>query len=402
MEFKDLEISDALIIELNKHGIIKPTIVQEKTIPFILDGKDVLVQSETGSGKTLAFALPTIKFIKDTNKVQVMVITPTRELAKQVAEEYEKFAKHRGIKVAIVYGGVSMDKQFVDVKKSEVVVGTPGRLLDLLRRGMLNIEKTEYLVIDEADRLLDMGFIDDINDIMSYMKSRKQTMMFSATINGRIIRIKEKYLNNPVEIFLEKFLKQGVLNQFYYNVEQRDKLPLLIHIIRSLKPEDKALVFSSTKRGTQFVSDALKANNISADSMHGDMTQTAREHVLAKFVKGDLGVLVATDVAARGIHVDDITHVINYDLPNEAETFTHRIGRTARQGRKGVAIVLLTERDYPKMHKIKAEYGARLEKAEVPKFDFKIKLPKREEHHGGGGFNRGPRKAFRGPMHSRR
>lgn len=401
MEFKDLEISDALIVELNKHGIIKPTIVQEKTIPFILDGKDVLVQSETGSGKTLAFALPTIKFIKDTNKVQVLVITPTRELAKQVAEEYEKFAKHRGIKVAIVYGGVSMDKQFVDVKKSEVVVGTPGRLLDLLRRGMLNIEKTEYLVVDEADRLLDMGFIDDINDIISYMKSRKQTMMFSATINGRIMKIKEKYLNKPVEVFLEKFLKQGVLNQFYYNIEQRDKLPLLIHIIKSLKAEDKALVFSSTKSGTQFVSDALKANNISADSMHGDMTQNAREHVLAKFVKGDLGVLVATDVAARGIHVDDITHVINYDLPNEAETYTHRIGRTARQGRKGIAIVLLTERDYPKMHKIKAEYGARLEKAEVPKFDFKIKLPRREERRGGG-FNRGPRKAFRGPMRSRR
>ncbi len=392
--FKELGIKKEVIKKLNENNITKPTLVQEKTIPLIIKGKDVLVQSETGSGKTISFAIPTIQQIKPIKEVQALIITPTRELAKQIANEYIKFAPKEVI-TTVVYGGVSLDKQSIKAKQSAIIVGTPGRLLDLLRRGAINLKKVKYLILDEADRMLDMGFINDINKIIKQLPKKKQSMMFSATINGRIRRLAEKYLNNHEIIILENTIKKGVLKQHYYDVEQRDKLPLLVKLIK--ENEGLSLVFCSTKRATEFVANTLKKNNINAACMNGNMTQNAREKVLKRFTTGDLGVLVATDVAARGIHVDDIKFVYNFDLPNDAETYTHRIGRTARQGKRGTAIIILSDRDYPKMGKIQtANFKSKIERRETPKLE-RIKIPprKKERYNNKYNYKRKPNKSFR-------
>lgn len=375
MEFKKFDISKEIIKDLKRHSIVSPTEVQKKAIPHILEGKDVMVQSETGSGKTIGFAVPTIEMIEKDKGVQVLAIAPTRELAKQVAGEYKKFSKKKDLDVVTVYGGVSIKPQIRKVKFSEIVVGTPGRLLDLLRRGALDISKTKYFVIDEADRLMDMGFIDDIDAMIKYLPKQRQTMLFSATINKRVLNMAKRYLKNPVKILLENIIDEEVLSQYYYNVKRNKKISLLVHILKN-KPMQKTLVFCRTKRSTRFVSRALRKNGINSDCINGDMSQHAREKVMRKFAKGKINVLVATDVASRGIHVEDISHVVNYDLPRDANTYTHRIGRTARQGREGTSILFLSHHDYSKMDKIMEEYREYIEKLEKP--DFKsARIPRK-------------------------
>ncbi|MBN1923456.1 MAG: DEAD/DEAH box helicase [Nanoarchaeota archaeon] len=377
-DFKELGISSKLITELEQHGIVKPTLVQEKTIPLVLKGKDVMVQSETGSGKTIGFAVPTIDMVKKEGKVQVLVITPTRELAKQISEEYEKFSKFKDLKTAVVYGGVSINNQAQQVRISEIVVGTPGRLLDLLNRRLLNLTYCSFLVIDEADRLMDMGFIDDINAIIKFMPVQKQSLMFSATINSKVLKLMETFLNNPVKIMLENIIKRGVLKQYYYNVSSRDKISLLVHLLKTIK-HGLTLVFCNTKRQTRFVAKALKKNGINAEAMNGDMTQFMREKVLRLFGLEKIEVLVATDVAARGIHIEDITHVFNYDLPDDEETYTHRVGRTARNGKTGTAIILLSDRDFQNMDKIKKAYRGMIDEVKTEEYErIKIPVMKRE------------------------
>lgn len=361
MKFKDLKISKEIVLDLNKHDIVKLTKVQEKTIPLIFRKKDVIVQSETGSGKTIGFAVPTIDNLRPAKRVQVLVITPTRELAKQVAGEYVKFSMRKGLKTAIVYGGVSISDQIQKVRIADIVVGTPGRLLDLLRRKALDLSSSRYLVIDEADRLLDMGFIKDINDIIRYMPKKRQNLMFSATINSRVLGLAERYLNDPVKVIFKNVLKRGLLKQYYYNVNERDKISLLMHLLKKEKNRGLTLVFCNTKRKTKMVAYTLRKNGIKADCLNGDMTQSAREKVLEQFSKGIIDVLIATDVAARGLHVEDITHVFNYDLHDEMDSYTHRIGRTARNGKRGTAIILLSGRDHPKMQKIMRKYGEDIE-----------------------------------------
>jgi len=374
-DFKELKISKELIKNLERHGIVKPTIVQQKAIPPILEGRDVIVQSETGSGKTIGFAIPTITNAKPLRRVQVLVITPTRELAKQVAEEYRKFAT-RGLRTALVYGGVSLERQANQVRQADIVVGTPGRLLDLLRRRALNLTYTKYLVLDEADRMLDMGFIDDINAIIKHLPKIHQTLLFSATINSRVARIKKEYLVNPVDIFLENMIKRGVLEQRYYDIPKHLKLSLLVHLLKKENPK-LSLIFCNTKRGTRYVTRVLKHNGFKAEVMNGDMSQHMREKTLKDFALGDINILVATDVAARGIHVEDITHVFNYDLPNDPEGYTHRIGRTARQGNKGTAITLLSDKDYPNMTRVQRDTDHKITRTEPPYLD-KIKMPPRK------------------------
>jgi ATP-dependent RNA helicase DeaD len=392
MEFKDLKIDDDLIKDLYDHGIVKPTIVQEKTIPLIMRGKDVMVQSETGSGKTIGFAIPTIEKIKSTGKAKVLVIAPTRELAKQIGEEYVKFSKKKRLKVAIVYGGVSINPQITKLRDADVVVGTPGRLLDLINRMALDLRQAEFLVIDEADRLLDMGFIDDMNRIIGYMPKNRQTLMFSATINSRVLKLMHRYQKSPEKILLENVIEKSIMNQYYYNIKEREKISFLIHIMKTQK-HGLTLVFCNTKRKTRFVASILKKNGLKAESLNGDMTQHMREKAMRDFALGNIEILVATDVAARGIHVEDITHVINFDLHDELETYTHRVGRTARQGKKGTAIIFLSEKDYYKMDKIMEEYRDLIEKREPGEFT-KIKMPPRRD--GGRRFNN------RQPRHSSR
>ncbi len=373
-----LNIDVELKKELEKNGIKDLKLVQEKTIPLVLEGKDVMVQSETGSGKTLAFIIPTIERLKHSGKVGVLVITPTRELAKQVANEYSKYGGYKGIRTAVVYGGVSIDRQSQEVAIADVVVGTPGRILDLLNRRMLSLSSIKFLVIDEADRLMDMGFIDDINKIISATPKNRQTLMFSATINSKVMRLMERYMRNPAKVMLKNTLKRGVLNQYYYNVDDNKKLQLLVHLLKEEK-RGLALVFCNTKSQTRFVAKVLNKNGIAAAHMNGDMSQHSRERTLNDFEKGKIDVLVATDVAARGIDIDDITHVINYDLPNEEETYTHRIGRTARNGRSGKAIILLSSRDFRKMDLIKRRYRGEIDLAELSSKLPRIVIPKREK-----------------------
>ncbi|MDD5417619.1 MAG: DEAD/DEAH box helicase [Candidatus Nanoarchaeia archaeon] len=372
MEFKELGISSGLSDELKNHGIVVPTTVQIKSIPLILNKKDVLIQSETGSGKTIGFAVPTIDMVKPVKNVQVLVVTPTRELAKQVSEEYVKFSRKKGLNISVVYGGVSINEQFRHIKTADIVVGTPGRLLDLLERRMLNLTYTNYFILDEADRLMDMGFIDDINRIISHLPNQKQSLMFSATINKEISRLAENYLKNPEKILLENILKKGVLKQYYYAVKEYNKISLLVHLLRDINRE-KTIVFTNTKRKTDFIASILKKQGFRAESINGDMSQNMREKVMKNFATGRTGVLVATDVAARGLHIEDITHIFNYDLPNTAETYTHRIGRTARNGKKGIAISFCAMQDEDNMCSILDVYEDKLEEKTVPQIE-KIKV----------------------------
>ena len=373
MDFRKFKISESLISSLKSRGIVTPTSVQNQTIPLILEGKDVLVQSETGSGKTIGFAIPTLNLINSNSKqIQVLVIVPTRELAKQVGGEFIKF-RNTSQKIAIVYGGVSIEKQRKEVMVSQIVIGTPGRLLDMLRRNMIDLSKCKFLIIDEADRLMDMGFIEDIDSIIRFLPEQRQTLMFSATISDKVINLMEKYTINPTKIMLENKLTNGVLEQFYYDVPENRKLSLLVHLLKTEK-RGLTLVFCNTKRKTKFVADTLRINGFNAEYINGDLTQYKREQVMSKFKSGKIDVLVATDVAARGIHIAGISHVINYDIQPDIETYTHRIGRTARNGEHGIAITLLSSRDYNSMNKILDIYNNEIKKKKVKNLP-RIKIP---------------------------
>lgn len=389
--FKELDLSSDIIKDLESKKIIKPTIVQEKSIPLVLKGKDVLVQSETGSGKTLCFALPSIQMISKGKGIQALIIAPTRELAKQVANEYEKFSKSKGLRISVIYGGVSINNQITNLVKSEIAVGTPGRLLDLLNRNALNLSHCSMLIIDEADKLMEMGFIEDVQKIMKEIPKQKQTIMFSATINSQINRVVEKFLNNPTKIILDNMIKNLVLKQYYYDVNSKDKISLLLHLLKK-ETRGLVLIFANTKHQTRFLSKALQKNGIKADCINGDMSQNLREKVMQDFARGKFDTLIATDVAARGIHVDDITHVINFDLPDDSETYLHRIGRTARSGKKGIAIILLSEKDYKNMDNIKRGLKQNIEKKETEFEKVKIDYPARNNSNVGNsrqGQNRG-------------
>lgn len=371
--FNDLGVSNSLIRELRKDDINSPTKVQVKSIPLIFNDSDLLVQSETGSGKTISFAVPLIDAIKPSGVVKALVITPTRELARQVAGEFKKFSDAKGLGVAIVYGGASIKRQHSEIKEADIVVGTPGRLLDMIGRGMLNLGAVEYLVLDEADRMLDMGFVDDVSRIISYTPSDRQGLMFSATMSGRVLKLMNKFLDDPKKIMLDNKLDSKLLNQVYYNVDSSDKLSFLVHYLKN-SGDGLKLVFCNTKHWTRKVAGFLKKHGLKADCLNGDMSQHLREKVLKRFTNNKFKVLVATDVAARGLDVDDITHVINYDLPSDPKRYTHRIGRTARNGREGTAVIILSEPDYSSMDRVMQEHRDTIERLDPGDFkhlDFK-------------------------------
>ncbi len=367
--FKDLGLKPLLIQRLRSNGIRKPTRVQEKVIPLLLKGNNLIVQSETGSGKTISFITPLLQLVK--NKVEALIITPTRELAKQVASELRKY-KDDNQKISEVYGGVAMQEK---AKESNIIVGTPGRINDLINRGLLNLKNIRFFVLDEADRMLDMGFINDIKRIIKHTPHKKQTLLFSATIKSRVIKLSKQLMTNPRIIELESTLKKGVLKQVYYDVEQKNKMKLLIHLIK--QEGGLILVFCSTKRSSEYIANLLRLNNIKARAINGNMSQASREKVLNNYRMGRIRVLVATDVAARGLDINNIQLVINFDLPRNAETYTHRIGRTARNGKNGKAAIILSDKDYSLMHKIKAVYGPEIRRETTPRLP-RIKYPPRK------------------------
>jgi len=338
-----LNISKPMLLLLEKHGITVATAVQKQIIPAILAGRDVIAQSETGSGKTLSFAIPIIEQLNRQDGLRALVLVPTRELCVQVAGEFEKFSHTKHIGVTSVYGGVSIDNQIKKLKSTNIIVATPGRLIDLLDRNAVHLGTIQYLVFDEADRMLDMGFIRDIERILRRIPQKKQMMLFSATVSKEITDLSHKYLTNAVNVHLDSSVKPEFLRQAYYQTTPELKVPLLIHLLKHER--DLALVFCNRKHIASKLARRLTSQGVEARSLHGNLSQPQRERVTNDFRQKRFSVLVATDVAARGLHIEDITHVYNYEIPKDVDSYTHRVGRTARAGKKGEAISLVATPD---------------------------------------------------------
>ena len=339
--FSDLGVSAPVEAALAKQDIMEPFPIQALVIPDAIAGRDVLAKSQTGSGKTLAFAVPIIERIDPNQRGPLaLVLVPTRELALQVAEEFQLVGAGRGVRTAAVFGGVPLPKQAERARKAHVVVATPGRLDDLEARGMLSLKNMNTLVLDEADRMLDMGFQPQVDRIVRRMPKERHTLLFSATLDGRIQRMASSYTKDPVshEVAVDVSEMQQADHRFV-PVGNGDRLGKLLEILE--EDRELVLIFVRTKRGADRLRYKLRDKSIEAVALHGDMTQSARNKTLEKFTRGNPRVLVATDVAARGIHLDDISHVINYDMPQDLDSYVHRTGRTARAGRSGNAITFV-------------------------------------------------------------
>ncbi len=342
--FAKMEISPSVLKGLHEAGYMHPTPIQEKTIPIILTGKDVLGQAKTGTGKTAAFGIPILmQMDSKLHKLQALIIVPTRELALQVRDEIENIGKHTHAKIVAVFGGASMNAQANALRNGPpIIVGTPGRLMDFMRQGVLKFDSLQIAVLDEADKMLDMGFQDDIETIFSKIPRQRQTLLFSATMPHPIKQLAKKHMKNPQEVNLstDTLTVEGVV-QYYLLVDPRERVRMLLGLIRHFHIL-KGLVFCQTKRTVDWLSHQLERQGLPIAKIHGDMPQAKRQYNLRAFEKGKYHLLLATNVAARGIHIEDISHVINFDFPDEYETYVHRIGRTARQGKKGMAITFIT------------------------------------------------------------
>ncbi len=364
MRFEELNISKDTISQLKENGITEPTEVQERSIPLIFEGKDVLVESETGSGKTLGFSLPVIEQVSGSD-TKALVLTPTRELAKQVSAEIQKNSPDR-IETVTIYGGVSYEPQIQGAKKANIVVGTPGRVLDLLKQDKINVSGLEYFVLDEADRMLDMGFQDELEQIIGFLPDERQNLLFGATIPRELKNMCDRYDIDPETVRIKASEHTRNLDAKYMNVKDNEKLSTLYTLLEQ-RERDLSIVFCKTKNTTRWLADKLRKNGIDAQELNGDMSQHKREEMVDKFEDGDIKVIVATDVAARGLDIDNVTHVFNYDVPDTADTYTHRIGRAGRQGREGEAITLLERKDHDKFRRIKR-------KVDIPRMDEEVEL----------------------------
>ncbi|MEK0337605.1 MAG: DEAD/DEAH box helicase, partial [Nitrosopumilus sp.] len=326
-KFTELGLSTELTDVLRQFGFKEPSEIQEKAIPLALAGRDIIGGSATGSGKTLAFASPILENLKPNKEIQALILTPTRELAEQVATSINNFGKNKRLNVLAVYGGVRIESQIRKLPTTDVLVGTPGRILDHINRRTLNLKNIKILVLDEVDRMFDMGFQRDVEKIISYCPKKRQTMMFSATISADIDYLSKKYTKNPVEISVKSYVDASKLTQVYYDVPDNKKFSLLVHLLRQ-EESNFVLVFCSTRRNVEFVTDNLIRTGIKAKAIHGGLVQKKRLRVLEEFKQKGTGVLVCTDVAARGLDIKDVSHVYNYDIPNDTKDYIHRIGRT--------------------------------------------------------------------------
>lgn len=345
MSFENLNLVEPILKALNTEGYTQPTPIQEQAIPIILERKDLLGCAQTGTGKTAAFAIPILQILhldkqagKSNKGIKALILTPTRELAIQIDESFAAYGKHTGLSHLVVFGGVSQQPQTNALRRGvDILIATPGRLLDLVEQRFINLADIQMFVLDEADRMLDMGFIHDVKKIIARLPQRKQTLFFSATMPPEISRLAATILHAPerVEVTPVSSTAEKVEQAIYF-VEKNDKRSLLVHL---LKDSDitSALVFTRTKHGADKVAKELNRANIRTDAIHGNKSQSARQNALTNFKTGRIRVLVATDIAARGIDVDDLSHVINYELPNVPETYVHRIGRTGRAGANGIA-----------------------------------------------------------------
>lgn len=363
MLFKELHLIAPILKALETEGYTTPTPIQEQSIPHILRGKDLLGCAQTGTGKTAAFAIPILQNLMLQQKedaynhnIKALILTPTRELAIQIDESFEAYGMHTGMRHAVVFGGVSQFQQTNELRRGvEILIATPGRLLDLISQKFINLKSIKMFVLDEADRMLDMGFIHDVRKIIALLPQKRQTLFFSATMPPEITRLSSSILTNPVRVEVAAVSSTAEnVDQHIYLVEKNDKRQLLIHLLKDNKIQN-ALVFTRTKYGADKIAKELHRANIKSDAIHGNKTQSARQRALNNFKEGKIRVLVATDIAARGIDVDDLSHVINFELPNIPETYVHRIGRTGRAGNSGSALSFcdMEERAYLRdIHKL--------------------------------------------------
>ena len=366
MKFTDFDFRADLARAIARNGFTEPSPIQEKSIPVILDGKDMVGQAHTGTGKTAAFTLPLLQKITGKDGVEIVVIVPTRELATQVADEMYRFSRNMGnIRTATVYGGTSYKRQINHIEGAGIIVATPGRFLDLLDRKKIDISP-KYIVLDEADEMLNMGFLEDIRRIFSHFENREQTLMFSATMPNEIKELAKTILKDPEFIRVEKqAVTKNSIKQYFYVVDEHERDDAIVRLIDVYNPK-KAIVFCRTKKETSRLGDFLAGQGHKVASLHGDIEQWERQKTMKAFRKNEYEILVATDVAARGIDVRGVTHVFNYHIPLDPESYVHRIGRTGRAERKGSAMTLVTPYEISELKRIEKEMGSNMELEMVP------------------------------------
>lgn len=378
-KFKALGLSENTLAALRHKGFEEPTEIQKQTIPMLLAGDtDIVGQAQTGTGKTAAFGLPLIEKLKEHSRtVQALILVPTRELALQVAEEINSLKGRKQLGIAAIYGGQSIEQQLRLLHKGlDIVVGTPGRIKDHLQRHSLNVREISYMVLDEADEMLNMGFIEDVEDILSYTNKEKRVLLFSATMPQSILRLAEKYMRHYklLKAHAEQ-LTVDLTDQIYFEVAYSDKLEALCRIIDS-EADFYGLIFCRTKIDVDDLAKKLSDRGYDAEALHGDISQFQRERILGKFKEQRINILVATDVAARGIDINDLSHVINYALPQDPESYVHRIGRTGRAGKEGTAITFVTPDEYRKLVAIKRLTKSDIRKEKLPAIKDVIRAKK--------------------------
>ena len=400
-KFKKLGLGKETLRVISSLDFKEPSEIQEKTIPLAIKGRDIVASSKTGSGKTLAFAAPILENLKPNNTIQALVLTPTRELADQVGKSISVFSEGR-LNILEIYGGVDIQRQMRKLSRADVVVGTPGRILDHLNRRTINLTNVKILVLDEFDRMLDMGFSKDVDSIIRECPKERQTMLFSATMSSGIDHLVDKYTKkDAAEIEVESFLDTSKLKQVFYDTPSNMKFSLLVHLLNNEK-SGLVMVFCNTRRQADFIVSNLGKLNIEAKAIHGGLEQKKRIRVLEEFHGKGANILVCTDVAARGLDVKGVSHVYNYDIPKEVDDYIHRIGRTARAGTTGKAINILSSRDYESFSDIERHESLNVEKLDLPKIQIvRVKAEERKGFEsrgrdsgrgqsGGRNFSRGP------------
>lgn len=372
-KFSDLGLRDEVLKAINDMGFEEPSQIQAEAIPVVLQGYDMIGQAHTGTGKTAAFGAPIISKINTNLKgrPQVLVLTPTRELAIQVNDELARIAKHIRINLLPVYGGHPIERQIRSLQKGvDVVVGTPGRVLDHIKRKTINLDSINFLVLDEADEMLDMGFVDDMEEIIKNLNPDRQTLLFSATMPPEIKKLASRYMKPDTKhiSIVKNTMTVSKTEQFYFEIKHKDRFETLCRILDVDEPES-TIIFCKTKKGVDELVSSMQSRGYNVEGMHGDINQNQRLNTLKKFKENLLDFLVATDVAARGIDVENVTHVINYDLPQDTESYVHRIGRTGRANREGVAYSLVTPREYIVLKQIEKATKGRIKRKEIPTID---------------------------------
>lgn len=366
--FNDLKLSEQILKAIDKLGFEKPSKVQEKVIPIALSGKDIIVKSQTGSGKTAAFGIPLCENIEiEINDPQALVLTPTRELCTQIKDDLDNIGRFKKIRCTAIYGKQPVTIQTQQLKQRvHIIAGTPGRTFDLIERGNIVLGKIKYLIIDEADKMLNMGFIDQVESIINKLPKERITMLFSATMPSEIEDLCQKYMIDPIKIDITpESITSEKINQEYYEVQHDNKFELLEKLI-FLESPDSAIVFCRTKENVDALYNMMKINDFSCSKLHGGMLQSDRTETMEKFKRGEFSFLIATDVASRGIDIDNLTHIFNYDIPVETESYIHRIGRTGRAGKKGTAITFVTPNENRYLREIEEYIDYKIPKEQLP------------------------------------